>query len=126
MLSLSHDETFDEKMKQAVVTQTYHQIAFFLYDIEKIVQFNPSLVSQYYLPECSARDCVNGTCANKELTKATCLRCDFPFKYEEILLDGFYTNKTDFIVCLQSGIKVPISKEFYVKIKKFIGKEEEK
>jgi hypothetical protein len=123
MLLLNHGEVFDEKIKQIIITQTYHQIAFFLYDIEKVVPFNPSLVYYYYLPECSARDCVNGTCVNKNLTKATCLRCDFPFKHEEILIDGFYANRTDFIVYLQLGIKVPISKEFYIGLKDFIKKE---
>ena len=96
---------------QIIITQTYHQIAFFTYDIVDIVPFNREMATAYYLPECSERDCYNGKCVDKP--KEECKSCEYLYKFEEILIDGFYVNDGDYIVTLQTGIHVPISDVMY-------------
>ena len=96
---------------QIIITQTYHQIAFFTYDIVDIAPFNREMATAYYLPECSERDCYNGACIDKN--REECKFCKHPYKFEELLIDGFYVNDGDYIVTLQTGVRVPISDVFY-------------
>jgi len=42
-----------------------------------------------------------------------CAFCDYKFKIEELLVDGFYVEDDDYIAYLQTGIRVPVSKEIY-------------
>jgi len=96
---------------QIIITQTYHQIAFFTHDIVNIVPFSREMATAYYLPECSERDCYGGSCVNKN--KEECKFCKCQYKLEEILIDGFYVNDGDYIVTLQTGVRVPISDVLY-------------
>lgn len=103
----------EEKIEndQIIITQTYHKIAFYTYDILSITPFDRTMTTAYYLPECSERDCCGGSCI--ETAKEDCKLCKHPYKLEELLVDGFYVHDGDYIVTLQTGIRVPISNVLY-------------
>jgi hypothetical protein len=116
MLWLDSSECIEDD--QIIITQTYHQIAFFTYDINDIVPFNTKYVDSYFLPECNERDQQSGKCIGKQFDINNCLNCNELFRIEEISINGFWAERDGYIVLLQTGIKVPITKEFYKEVKK--------
>jgi hypothetical protein len=115
MLWLTSEEKIEDY--QIIVTQTHHQIAFMAYDIEKIEPFDTRFATKYFLPECAERDCFGGKCVDHK--NKNCLNCNEWRRHEEILIDGFYAERDWYVVFLQTGIRVPISKEFCSQLKEF-------
>jgi len=97
--------------------QTYHEITFFAYDIEKVEKITPYNLSRIFVPECSDRD-TNKGCDQRNI-KELCCECYTPH-LQELLLDGWYVgdkngflNDDSYFALLQTGIRVPVNKEIY-------------
>ena len=97
--------------------QTYHEITFFAYDIEKVEKITPYNLSKIFVPECAGRDSKSG-CDQRNIKEVCCL-CYIPH-LQELLLDGWYVgNKNGFLddnsyyAELQTGIRVPVDKRIY-------------
>ena len=105
--------------KKIEVNQMNHQISFYFYDIKNIVPFRKDMCTAYFIPECAERDHYNGKCFKEK--QNICVFCDYKFKIEELLIDGFYIEDEDYIAYLQTGIRVPVSKEIYEEWKKYQG-----
>ena len=108
----------NEKIK---IHQINHQITFYFYDIKNIVPFRRDMCTAYFVPACSERNHCNGKCFKQK--QNICAFCDYKFKIEELLVDGFYVKDDDYIAYLQTGIRVPVSKEIYEDWKKYSTKE---
>ncbi len=107
--------------------QTYHEITFFAYDIEKVEKITPYNLSKIFVPECSDRDTVKG-CDQRNI-KELCCECHTPH-LQELLLDGWYVgNKYGFLdddsyyAKLQTGIRVPVNEQVYKAWKQGFEKE---
>lgn len=96
--------------------QTYHEIEFNAYDIEKIEKITPEIL-RIYIPECSEYY-ANHVC-EKENKPLVCCNCDKPH-FQELCLDGWYVgnrygflDEDSYYAQLQTGIRVPVNKEIY-------------
>jgi len=99
------------KTQEIKINQINHKIRFYLYDINDIQPFKKDMCTAYFLPECTERDYYNGKCFEEK--QGICAYCNHKSKIEEFLVDGFYVENNDYIAYLQTGIKVPVSKEVY-------------
>lgn len=100
------------------IKQTYHEIRFFAYDIEKVEKITPYVLSRIYVPECIERDSFEKGCNHRNI-KEICCECYAPH-HQELLLDGWYVGNKDgfltddsYYAQLQTGIRVPVNKEIY-------------
>ncbi|MBQ8218415.1 MAG: hypothetical protein IJZ79_01360 [Bacilli bacterium] len=106
-----------KNMQEFHLKQTYHEITFYAYDIEKIEIITPEHLSKVFIPECSKVNGHDNDC--KPNNMLACVNCQFPH-FQELLIDGWYVgNKygqlTDncYVAYLQTGIRVPVNKEVY-------------
>ena len=97
--------------EQIQINQTNHQIKFYFYDINNIIPFKKDMYTAYFLPQCTERDYYNGKCFDNK--QNICAFCNHENKLEELLIDGFYVRDDDYIAYLQTGIRVPVSKDIY-------------
>jgi len=107
--------------KEVQVNQTNHQIKFYMYDINKVLPFRRHMCNAYFLSECSERGTYKGECNDKP--KEECIYCKNKNKLEELLIDGFYVTDDDYIAHLQTGIRVPVTREVYEEWKSSIERE---